>query len=170
MSTKGAPRGKFGATDPLRGTPEGPGGGAAQSLADRIVGAMLAKDAFTAWLGVTVVAVAPRTAVVRMVVRPEMVNGFGVCHGGIVYSLADSALAFASNTHGRVTLSIDNAISYPAPVHVGDVLTAAATEDSATHRLAFYRVTVRDGGDVVVGIFRGTVYRTDRAFFEDEGR
>jgi acyl-CoA thioesterase len=97
-----------------------------------------------------------------MQVRAEMVNGFGVSHGGIVYSLADSALAFAANTNGRVTVAIENSISYPQPVGVGDVLTATADEDSATKRLGFYRVIVRNQRDEIVSIFRGTVYRTDR--------
>ena len=69
-----------------------------------------------------------------MTVRDEMVNGFGLAHGGIVYALADSALAFASNTNGRVTVSIENSISYPVAAHPGDVLTAAAEEQSAANR------------------------------------
>ena len=133
-----------------------------QRLAERLVGGMLAKDAFSQWLGVELVSVRPRGAEVRMTVRSEMVNGFGVCHGGITFSLADSALAFACNTHGRVTVSIENSIRYPAPVAVGDVLTALAEEESVGARLGFYRVTVRRQDDVVVGLFRGTVYVTKR--------
>jgi acyl-CoA thioesterase len=133
-----------------------------QRLAEHVVNGMVAKDAFSAWLGIQVLEIAPRRSVVQMKVRAEMVNGFGVSHGGIVYSLADSALAFAANTHGRVTVAIDNSISYPQAVKVGDVLTAAADEDSATKRLGFYRVTIRNQREEVVSIFRGTVYKTDR--------
>lgn len=133
-----------------------------QALADRVVRGMLAKDAFSQWLGVEPLEIAPRRSTLRMTVRPEMVNGFGVSHGGIVYSLADSALAFAANTNGRVTVAIENSISYPQPVSVGDVLTAVAEEESFTTRLGFYRVTVRNQNDVLVAIFRGTVYRTQR--------
>jgi acyl-CoA thioesterase len=97
-----------------------------------------------------------------------MVNGFGVSHGGIAYSLADSALAFASNTHGTVTMSIENGISYPAPVQVGDRLTAVAEEQSASRRLAFFRVTVRRQDDITVALFTGTVYRTDRPHLKEE--
>jgi len=75
-----------------------------------------------------------------------MLNGFGVSHGGIVFSLADSALAFASNTNGHVTVSVDNTISYPAPVELNDELIAVAEEESAGERLAFYRVTVARQG------------------------
>lgn len=141
-----------------------------QQLAERVVGAMLEKDAFSAWLGITLLEVRPRAATVQITVREDMLNGFGVCHGGVTYAVADSALAFASNTHGRVTMSIDNAISYPAPIHAGDVLTAAAAEESATNRLAFYRVTVRNQHDIVVALFRGTVYRTSRPFFQESDR
>jgi acyl-CoA thioesterase len=101
-------------------------------------------------------------------VRPEMVNGFGVCHGGIAFSLADSALAFASNTHGRLTVSIENSIRYPAAIMPGDVLTASAVELSASRRLAYFDVTVRKSDGDVVGLFKGTVYRTSRDHFADE--
>jgi acyl-CoA thioesterase len=140
----------------------------AQRLAERVVSAMMERDAFSQWLGLEVVHVAPNAATVRMTVRPEMVNGFGVCHGGIAFSLADSALAFASNTHGRVTVSIENSIRYPAPIAPGDVLTATAVEETSGRRLAFFNVTVRNEAGDVVGLFRGTVYRTSRDHFQDE--
>jgi acyl-CoA thioesterase len=140
-----------------------PGDVAAQTRAERLVGAMLERDAFSAWLGLELVSVAPGACTVRAIVRREMLNGFDVCHGGVTYALADSALAFASNTHGRVTMSVDNAIAYVAPVVLGDALTAVAEEESAGQRLAFYRVTVRKQDGTTVAIFRGTVYRTRRA-------
>jgi acyl-CoA thioesterase len=96
-----------------------------------------------------------------------MLNGFGVCHGGVTFALADSALAFASNTHGQITMSIENSITYPKGVFEGDVLTAVAEEESATNRLAFYRVTVRSATDEIVALFRGTVYKTKEPFFSD---
>lgn len=127
---------------------------------------MMARDAFSRWLGIEVLEVRPRGATIRMVVRDDMLNGFGVCHGGALFSLADSALAFACNTHGRVSVSIDNAITYPVAVRSGDDLTAVAIEESATRRLAFFRVEVRRGGEIV-SIFRGTVYDTEKPFFTD---
>jgi acyl-CoA thioesterase len=139
-----------------------------QQLAERIVATMMERDEFSRWLGIAVTHVAPNAATVRMTVRPEMVNGFGVCHGGIAFSLADSALAFASNTHGRVTVSIENSIRYPAPIAPGDVLTATAVQESAGRRLAFFTVAITKQGGDVVGLFRGTVYRTSRDHFEAE--
>lgn len=133
-----------------------------QRTAERVVRRMLAHDEFSRWLGVEPLEIAPRRSTLRMTVRREMVNGFGVSHGGIVYSLADSALAFAANTNGNVTVAIENSISYPNPVNVGDVLTAVAEEESFTNRLGYYRVTVRNQNDVLVAIFRGTVYKTKK--------
>jgi acyl-CoA thioesterase len=134
----------------------------AQKLAERVVSGMIARDAFSQWLGIEVLVTKPDTSVVRMTVRPEMVNGFGVAHGGISYSLADSALAFAGNTNGNITVAIDNGITYPAAIHVGDVLTASCMKDSTTRRLGFYRVTVKNQKDETVATFKGTVYRTDK--------
>jgi len=133
-----------------------------QAVAERVVRGMLAKDAFSEWLGIRALEIAPRRSTVQMKVRPDMVNGFGVSHGGIVYSLADSALAFASNTHGRITVAIENSIAYPQSVAVGDTITAVAEEESATNKLGFYRVIVRNQADVIVATFRGTVFKTHR--------
>jgi acyl-CoA thioesterase len=132
----------------------------AQGFAERIVSGMMARDAFSQWLGIEVLTVKPDESVVRMTVRPEMVNGFGVAHGGISYSLADSALAFAANTNGNITVAIDNGITYPAAIHVGDVLTASCTKDSKTNRLGFYRVAVTNQKGAIVATFKGTVYKT----------
>lgn len=133
-----------------------------QARAESVVRGMLARDAFSRWLGVEVLSVAPGRCSVSMTVRPEMVNGFGVAHGAIAYALADSALAFASNTNGRVTVSIENNIGYPVAVHPGNTLTADAVEVSAANRVAFYTVTVRNEAGVTVAAFRGTVYRTSQ--------
>jgi acyl-CoA thioesterase len=135
---------------------------AAQKSAEKLVQGMIARDGFSAWLGIEIVEVRPAASTVRLKVRRDMLNGFGMCHGGIPYSLADSALAFASNTHGTVTVSIENTISYPAPINEGDILTAVAEEESAGNRIAFYRVTVTNQASIVVGLFRGTVYRTKK--------
>ena len=134
----------------------------AQGLAERVVQAMVARDAFSQWLGIAVLEVAPHRSTCRLTVRDEMVNGFGVTHGGIAFSLADSAFAFACNTHGKVTVSIENSITYPAPVHVGDVLTAMAREDAASGRLGYYSAEVTNQRGEVVALFRGTAFKTTR--------
>jgi acyl-CoA thioesterase len=134
-----------------------------QKLAERVVAGMMAKDLFSQWLGIQPMDIAPNAATTRLTVRPEMVNGFGVAHGGIVYSLADSALAFAANTHGKVTVAIDNGITYPAAAQVGDELTAVAEMEGSTRRLGFFRVTVTNQKGEIVSVFKGTVYKTERA-------
>jgi acyl-CoA thioesterase len=139
----------------------------AQALAEAVVRKMIATDALSRWLGLEVLEIAPRRSTCRMTVREEMVNGFGTSHGGIVFSLADSAFAFATNATGRLSVAIDCTISYPAAVHPGDVLTATAVEESSSHRLAFCDVTVRNQDAAIVGHFRGTVYRTSRRHFPD---
>ncbi|WP_456425578.1 hotdog fold thioesterase [Rhodocaloribacter sp.] len=136
-----------------------------QELAERVVAQMMANDAFSRWLGIEVADVAPGRVEIRMTVREEMLNGFRVAHGGIAYALADSALAFASNTRGRVALALENSIFYPAPVHAGDVLTAVAEEVAAANRVAAYNVTITRADGTNVGVFRGSVYRTKKEHF-----
>src|SRR5687767_13691816 len=123
---------------------------------------MMAKDAFSQWLGIEVLEIAPRRSTLRMTVGAEMINGFGVTHGGIVYSLADSALAFACNSKGTIWMAIENTIGYPKSVMTGDVLTAIASEESAGMKLGFYRVVVTNQRDEIVSTFRGTVYNSGK--------
>jgi len=134
----------------------------AQARAEQVVRGMMARDEFSRWLGVEVLEIAPGRCRCRMQVREEMVNGFGVAHGAIAFGLADSAFAFGCNTEGHVTMSIENGISYPRPVHPGDVLTAVATEESAGRRIAFFLVRVTNQREETVALFRGTAYRTDK--------
>jgi acyl-CoA thioesterase len=133
-----------------------------------VVRHMLAHDVFSRWLGVEILDVGPARVTLRMTVRQDMTNGFGVCHGGVTFAFADSALAFASNTGGKVTVSIENSMTYPAAVRVGDVLTADAEEEASSQRVAYYRVRVTRSDGVVVALFRGTVFQTDRE--HDMGR
>lgn len=132
----------------------------ADALARDVVGRMFARDAFSQWLGIELLEVAEHRARCRMTVRPEMVNGFGFAHGGIVFAFADSAHAFCSNSSGEISVATDCHISYPAPIRVGDVLTATAEQVTQSNRLGFSTITVRNQDDVVVALFRGTVYRT----------
>lgn len=134
----------------------------AQTLAERVVARMVADDAFSRWLALEVIEVAPARAVVRMTVRPEMCNGFAVCHGGVTFAFADSAFAFACNTQGNLAVSIENSITYPAAARAGDELTAVATETARSNRILYYQVTVTNAAGTLVGSFRGTAYRTEK--------
>jgi len=134
----------------------------ADAVAAAIVASMWERDAFTRWLGASIIEVRPGYCALRMRVRAEMMNGFGVAHGGIVFSVADSAMAFACNSGGHVTVAVDNSVSYPTAVQLDDELTAVAEQESASSRLAYYRVVVRRADGVVVALFRGTVYTTKK--------
>lgn len=123
---------------------------------------MYDQDAFSQWLGIHIASVAPGQATLTMSVRPEMTNGFGVAHGGITYSLADSALAFAANARGRHSVSIETSISHTQPVRAGDALRAVATEESLTHRIGIYRIVVTNQDGVTVALFKGVVYRSGK--------
>ena len=125
-----------------------------------LVNTLMARDRFSQWLGIEVLEAAVGKSVLRMTVREEMVNGFGTSHGGILFSLADSAFAFATNACGVLSVAIDCTVSFPLAVRPGDVLTATAIEQTTTKRLAFVDVTVRNQDDAIAGHFRGTVYRT----------
>ena len=140
-----------------------------ETKARAVIDHMLAHDAFTRWLGAEIVEVAIGRCTLRMTVRDEMVNGFGVAHGGIAYSFADSAMAFACNAGTHVTVAVDNQMTYPAAVHENDELVATADEETTTGRLGFYRATVRNQHGTVVALFRGTVYRTRRPHSPSSG-
>ena len=140
----------------------------AQSLAERVVARMYDHDPFSIWLGIERLLVAPGRCELRMTVREEMLNGFSIAHGGITYSLADSCLAFAANSHGIQSVSVETSISHTRPVKAGDVLTATSEEMSLSRSIGIYHITVRDQDGRTVALFKGTVYRTGKPWFPDE--
>ncbi|MCB9181501.1 MAG: hotdog fold thioesterase [Flavobacteriales bacterium] len=140
----------------------------AQSLAERVVARMYDHDPFSIWLGIERLVVAPGRCELRMTVREEMLNGFSIAHGGITYSLADSCLAFAANSHGIQSVSVETSISHTRPVKAGDVLTATSEEMSLSRSIGIYHITVRDQDGRTVALFKGTVYRTGKPWFPDE--
>jgi acyl-CoA thioesterase len=96
-----------------------------------------------------------------------MLNGFGIAHGGITYSLADSALAFASNSHGRKAVSVETSISHTEPLRENDVITATAEEINLTNKIALYHVTISTEDGRKVAFFKGTVYITSQNWFPE---
>ena len=133
-----------------------------KTLATRVVDQMFEKDYFSQWLGIERISEGEGTCTLRMTVRKEMLNGFAIAHGGITYSLADSALAFACNSHGRKSVSVETSISHTKALKEGDILTAIATEESISNKIGIYRVKITDQNENVVGLFKGTVYRTSK--------
>ena len=97
-----------------------------------------------------------------MTVRKEMLNGFDIVHGGITYSLADSALAFASNGHGRKSVSVETSISHTEACKEDDVLTTHTEEMSLSKKIGIYQITITNQHNKTVALFKGTVYITDK--------
>jgi acyl-CoA thioesterase len=123
---------------------------------------MLSNDAFSQWMGIEVEESEPGYCKLSMKVRKEMTNGFGVCHGGITFSLADSALAFASNSRGSVSLALENNINFTKKVNAGDSLFAETEELQNGRTIGVYKVQISNQNKELVAEFRGTVYRTGK--------
>ena len=133
---------------------------------NRIVEHMYKGDAFSQWLGIRRLEERPGYCELEMIVRQEMVNGFGIAHGAITYALADSALAFASNSHGRKAVSIETSINHLKTVSVGDKLKAIAEETSLGHKIAVYHIRVLRGEDIVA-LFKGVVFRKEEEWSKE---
>jgi acyl-CoA thioesterase len=131
--------------------------------ARHIVNHMMANDAFSRWLGIEVLDAQPGSAILTMTIREEMTNGFAIAHGGITYSLADSALAFASNGYGPQAVSLETSISHLKPLKSGDLIVATATEVHRGHKTGIYEVRVTCG-EILVAQFKGIVYITSKTW------
>lgn len=128
----------------------------------QVVDKMMANDAFSQWLGIEIISIADGYSKIQMTVRPEMMNGFGTAHGGIAFSFADSAFAFACNSDGFVTVALDVSISFPKAVKTGDVLLAEAKAVNRTNKTGLYLVEVSNKQGQLVALFKGTCYKTPK--------
>ena len=136
-----------------------------------IVDRMMEKDYFSQWLGIRIISLEEGNCQLSMTLRKEMLNGFGIAHGGITYSLADSALAFASNSKGIQSLSIETSISHVISLKEGDELFARAQCVTETTKLGHYDVTLWSASPTKpVAIFRGIVYKTATPWADSPGR
>jgi acyl-CoA thioesterase len=131
-----------------------------QALAARVGAGMFAADAASQGLGMAVVAMSPGYARISMTVRPDMLNGFMICHGGFITTLADSAFAFACNSSNELTLAASIVVDFLAPAKQGDRLIAEAKEVSLVGRIGIYDVTVTNQNGQVVAVLRGRSHRT----------
>lgn len=130
-----------------------------------IVNKMFQNDFFSQWLGITVESIEEGTCTLSMTIRKEMLNGFAIAHGGITYSLADSALAFASNSHGRQSVSIDTSINHFETLKEGDKIVAVAKQEALKNKFGFYTIEIKKE-NTVVALFKGTVFRSDKEWEE----
>ena len=128
---------------------------AAQALAERVGASMWSRDHATQALNMELVRIAPGAAVIRMRVQQHMLNGHQTCHGGYMFTLADSAFAFACNSHNLNNVASACQIDFLAPAHLGDLLEAQAQERALAGRSGVYDVTVRIAGGATVALFRG---------------
>ena len=124
---------------------------------------MMEHDLFSQWLGIEILEIKEGYSKIKMTVRNEMINGFGIVHGGIAFSLADSAFAFACNNRNVLSVALDTSINFIKPVSVGDVLVAEAKELHNGKSTGLYHITISNQHDHTVALFKGTCFRTNKA-------
>jgi acyl-CoA thioesterase len=134
-----------------------------KSSFEKVVDHMMQQDAFSQWLGIEVLEIKEGQSRISMHIRPEMVNGFGIAHGGIAFSLADSAFAFACNNRNNLSVALDTNISFTKAVQVGDQLTAEAIEIHNGKSTGVYSISIYNQHQQQVALFKGTCFRTGRA-------
>ena len=137
-------------------------------LAKKIVNKMINGDAFSKWLGIKVLEINEGNCTLKMTVRDEMTNGFNIAHGGITYSLADSALAFEANTYNIQSMSIETSISHTKKVQSGDILKATTKEINKSKKTSIYYITITNQDNIEVAHFKGTVYKTEKKWFKNQ--
>jgi acyl-CoA thioesterase len=145
----------------------GPKAAERQRIAERSVEALWRGDAASQSLGMRIESRGPGHAAVTMRVRRDMVNGHGICHGGLVFALADSAFAFACNSHGDNTVAAGASIEFLKPAREGDVLHAAAAERWRAGRSGIYEIEVRDQRGELVALFRGRSHQVSGRLIDD---
>lgn len=131
----------------------------AQALAEATAAAMFSRDRAAQALGIKIIRVQPGASLLAMAVRGDMVNGHHICHGGMIFSLADTAFAYACNSYNRNTVASACHIDFLAPAKEGETLEAEAVEQSASGRTGVYDITVRTTGGKTIALFRGKSYR-----------
>ena len=136
----------------------------AKVKASKVVDRMYNNDLFSQWLGIERIQDGAGSSELKMTIRKEMLNGFDILHGGITYSIADSALAFAANGHGVKSVSVETSISHTAPCKTGDVLQTETKEMSLSAKIGVYQVTITNQENTTVALFKGTVYRTSKVW------
>ena len=130
--------------------------------ARKVVDHMMQHDRFSQWLGIEVLEIREGYSRIRMVIRSEMLNGFGIVHGGVPFAMADSAFAFACNNRNNLSVALDVTISFMKALHEGDILTAEASEIHNGRSTGVYLITLTNQKGEQVGLFKGTCFRTGK--------
>jgi len=132
------------------------------TVAREVVDHMMDHDAFSQWLGIQVLEITEGYSRISMTIRKEMVNGFGIVHGGVPFAFADSAFAFACNNRNNLSVALDVTISFMKAMHIGDILTAEATEIHNGRSTGVYLITIHNQKNEQVALFKGTCFRTGK--------
>jgi len=132
------------------------------STAEEVVEHMMEHDLFSQWLRIEVLEVKEGYSKIKLLIRKEMLNGFGIVHGGIAFSLADSAFAFACNNRNNISVALDVTITFTKAVNVGDTLTAEAKENHNGRSTGVYLITITNQNNEQVAFFKGTCFRTGK--------
>jgi acyl-CoA thioesterase len=130
--------------------------------AKRVVEHMMENDLFSKWLGISVIEIEDGYSKIKMTVRPEMINGLGTVHGGIAFSFADSAFAFACNNRNVLSVALDTSINFIKPIFVGDTLIGEAREIHNGRSTGLYHITITNQNENIVALFKGTCFRTEK--------
>jgi acyl-CoA thioesterase len=131
-------------------------------VAREVVDHMMDHDAFSQWLGIEVLEITEGYSRISMTIRKEMVNGFGIVHGGVPFAFADSAFAFACNNRNNLSVALDVTISFMKAMHIGDVLTAEAREIHNGRSTGVYLISLHNQKNEQVALFKGTCFRTGK--------
>ena len=131
-------------------------------LAIAVVNHMMKTDLFSRWLGIELIAIKEGYSKIKMTVRSEMMNGLGLVHGGIAFSLADSAFAFACNNRNNLSVALDTSINFLKPVHPDDELVAETREIHNGKSTGLYQITITNQHDHIIALFKGTCFRTSK--------
>ncbi len=132
---------------------------------NRVLETMITKDNFSKWLGIIVDEYREGYCKLHFTIREEMLNGFGIVHGGVIFSGADSAFAFACNSHGRISVALDVHTTFIAAAKTGEIMTVEAVEIKTGNKISFYNVTTSNENREIVSVFKGTAYRTAKTVY-----
>jgi acyl-CoA thioesterase len=132
------------------------------TLPEQVLQKMMSRDAFSQWMGLQIDGIGDGWCKLKYVVKPEMLNGFDIIHGGAVFAASDSAFAFACNSHGRIAVALDVSITFTKAAQVGEMLFVEAKEVYLGNKTSVYEIKTTNETGALVALFKGTAYRTSR--------
>ncbi len=133
-----------------------------EDISSKVVAHMVENDLFSQWLGISVLEIKEGYSKIKMVIRPEMINGLGTVHGGVAFAFADSAFAFACNNRNILSVALDTSINFIKPIFVGDDLIAEAKEIHNGRSTGLYHISITNQNQQLVAFFKGTCFRTEK--------